>query len=162
MMTNKRLSYMQAAPQAGQALLSLSAYGSKGSSLDEGLLNLVQLRASQINGCGFCTVLHVNDARDAGETDERLHTLAVWREVPYFNERERIALEFTEKLTDLAHNEIEDELYARGAAEFGERGLADLAFAIATINMWNRMNVAFCTPPDPRFRSKSAHAAAHG
>jgi alkylhydroperoxidase family enzyme len=111
-----------------------------------------------MNGCAFCTILHVNDARDAGESDDRLTAVAVWRDVPWFSERERIALEWTERLTDLAHSEIDDEFYERALKEFGERGLVDLTLAVATINAWNRLNVPFRVPPDPKFRSKAVHA----
>jgi alkylhydroperoxidase family enzyme len=79
----------------------------------------------------------------------------VWRDTPWFSKRERIALEWTERLTDLVHSEIDDELYESALAEFGERGLTDLTIAVATINAWNRLNVPFRTPPDPKFRSKS-------
>ena len=157
-MKTKRLNFHAVAPEAAQALLALSRYGHAGNTLDETLLNLVQLRASQMNGCAFCTVLHVNDARDAGESDERLNTVVVWRETPYFTERERIALELTEILTDLAGAHVDDALYERADAEFGERGLADLIFAIGTINMWNRINVPLETPPNQQFRSKAALA----
>jgi AhpD family alkylhydroperoxidase len=153
-MNRQRLAFMDAAPGAVNAVLAAGRYNLSGTSLDERLLALVELRASQMNGCAFCTVLHINDARDAGETDERLSTVVVWRDVPYFSERERIAFELTEVLTDLVHNKVGDDLYDRALKEFGERGLADLIYAIATINAWNRINVALQAPPNQQFRSK--------
>lgn len=158
--TKRRLAPYVAAPDGIRALLRLSGYQSESSSLDAQLLALVELRASQMNGCAFCTVMHANDARDAGETEHRLTALAVWRDTPWFTERERIALEWTERVTDLAHSEIDDQLYERALTEFGELGLTDLTLAIATINAWNRMNVPFRTPPDPKFSSKIARAMA--
>jgi AhpD family alkylhydroperoxidase len=156
MMTNMkpRLSHFAAAPEGVQALMAFSRYSAEGS-LDEKLLALIDLRASQMNGCAFCAVLHANDARDAGESEDRLTAVSVWRDTPWFSKRERIALEWTERLTDLVHSEIDDELYESALAEFGERGLTDLTIAVATVNAWNRLNVPFRTPPDPKFRSKS-------
>lgn len=156
--TKPRLRPYDVARDGINALITFARYGSQGSTIDENLANIVCLRASQINGCAFCAVLHANDARDAGETEDRLTALAVWRDTPWFSERERIALEWTERLTDLAHSEVDDDLYERAVAEFGERGLADLSIAVATINAWNRLNVPFRTPPDTKFRSKFALA----
>jgi AhpD family alkylhydroperoxidase len=161
MMTNNpRLSVPAVAPQGLQAVLALSKYVLEAPSLDEKLVTLCLLRASQINRCAFCTVLHANDARDAGETEDRLTSVAVWRDTQWFSERERIALDWTERLTDLSHSEFDDAVYERALAEFGERGLADLTLAVAVINVFNRLNVPFRTPPNPQFRTKMALAQA--
>jgi AhpD family alkylhydroperoxidase len=151
-----RLSYYQAAPEAMATVLAMTRFLLESSSLEHPLLNLVQLRASQINGCAFCTLLHVNDARDDGETDDRMHALTVWRDTPYFSERERIALDWTEILTRLPEHRVDDATYARAVAEFGERGLTELTLAVAAINAWNRFGVAFQAPPNPKLRSKAA------
>lgn len=160
MSNTQRLAYFPAAPDAISTVLGMSHFLHEKSGLDQKLLNLVQLRASQINGCAFCTILHVNDAKDDGDTDERLHGVVVWRETAYFTETERIALEWTEVLTRLPDNRVSDDLYARALAAFGERGLVELTLAVAAINAWNRFGVAFETPPDPAFRSKKGRPLA--
>jgi len=156
-----RLSAQAVAPKdLSAALMALGRTISENSSLEEKLQALVALRASQMNGCAFCTVLHAADARDAGETQQRLDALAVWRDTPWFTERERIALEWTERATDLMNSEFDDGFYEAALAEFGERGLVDLAATVGIINIWNRLNVPFRTPPNPQFRSKMAYASA--
>jgi|SRR5579872_1120159 len=156
-----RLSAQAAAPEElRKALIALGRSISENSSLDEKLEAIVALRASQMNGCAFCTVLHAADARDAGETQERLDAVAVWRDTPWFAPRERLALEFAERATDLINSEFDDDFYEKALAEFGERGLIDLAATVAMVNTWNRLNVPFRTPPNPQFRSKMAYASA--
>ena len=156
MTQQKRPNIYQIAPTAGMALLGPSNIVHDSTALDKTLLALVNIRASQINGCAFCTIMHVTEARDAGETENRLHSLAVWREAGAFSDREQTALAWTEALTDLAHRRVSDELYERAHAEFGDAGLADLTLAISVINAWNRLNVAFATPPDWNYRTKRA------
>jgi AhpD family alkylhydroperoxidase len=156
MSTKPRLLPYAVLPDAPRALLAVTRYLIEDSTLDERLPALVQLRASQINGCGFCTVLHANEARDADETNERLVALPSWREIPWFSEREEIALEWTECLTKLAVCDISDELYERALTEFGERSLIELTLAVAGINAWNRVNGAFRVPPNNTFREKQA------
>jgi AhpD family alkylhydroperoxidase len=124
------------------ALLSISAAVKK-SGLDPKLIELVKVRASQINGCAFCLKRHVVEARDAGETDARLHVLAAWRESPYFTARERAALAWTEALTLVTQGHVPDEVFAEASAEFGEAELTQLTSAIVTINAWNRIAVAY-------------------
>jgi len=155
-----RLNYLQAAPEVAGTMMAMTKYLMERSGLEHTLLNLVQLRASQINGCAFCTIMHVGDARDDGETDDRLHALIVWRETPYFTDRERIALEWTELLTRLPDHHVSDDVYARAVAEFGEKGLADLTLAVSAINAWNRFGVAFEVTPNKAFRTKAALAQA--
>src|SRR5690554_3080850 len=104
------------------------------------------MRASQINACGYCLDMHSKDARAAGETEQRLHVLPAWREAPFYSERERAALEWTEAVTLVAENEVSDELYERVRAQFGEDELIDLTLAVTTINAWNRLAIAFRSP----------------
>jgi AhpD family alkylhydroperoxidase len=160
MSNTQRLNYHQAAPEAVATMLHMTRYLIESSGLEHSLLDLIQLRASQINGCAFCTIMHVGDARDNGETDDRLHALVVWRETPYFSARERVALEWTEVLTRLPDHRVDDGLYERAVAEFGAKGLADLTLAVAAINAWNRFGVAFEVPPNKAFRTKAALAHA--
>ena len=158
MSTQQRLSPSAVVPDAPRSLLAVTRYLMENSTIAERLLSLVQLRASQINGCGFCTVLHANEARDAGETNERLVALPSWREISWFSEREQIALEWTECLTKLTVCDISDELYERALTEFGERSLIELTLAVAGINAWNRLNVALRVAPNDTFREKQALA----
>ena len=133
-------------PKVRQHLLAINAY-LHGSSLGNRLLHLVELRASQINGCAQCLDMHSQDARAEGESEQRLYTLAAWREAPFFDERERAALEWTEALTHLSPEGVPDATYERARAVFSEKDLSDLTYAIIAINGWNRANVAFRTVP---------------
>ncbi|MFB9631145.1 carboxymuconolactone decarboxylase family protein [Nonomuraea helvata] len=118
------------------------------SALPKPLLYLVQLRASQINGCVYCVDVHSADARQAGESDARLHSVAVWRESPFFTEQERAALAYTEAATRLSADDVTDEIWEQAAAHFAEKELAALIVAVATINFWNRLAVSTrMTPP---------------
>lgn len=115
--------------------------------MDEGLALLVEIRASQLNGCAFCLDMHVKQARIHGERELRLHHLAIWRESPLFTPRERAALAWTEALTRIAPEGISDAAYAEAREQFAEAELAELTFRVAAINGWNRLNVAFRTVP---------------
>ncbi|WP_374653836.1 carboxymuconolactone decarboxylase family protein [Dongia sp.] len=139
------LNAFQAAPQAMQALLTLSDFVER-SGLDHALLELVKIRASQINGCAFCLHMHTRDARKMGETEERLNLLSAWRESSYYSERERAALGWTEALTLLDGKPVPDTEYAAMAAHFSPEEQVQLSLAITVINAWNRMNVGFRTP----------------
>ena len=130
----------KAAPEAYEAMRTLSAYTGE-CGLDKKLLELVKTRASQINGCAFCIHMHTRDARKLGETEDRLHLLAAWREVPIYDARERAALAWTEALTLLADGHAPDEVYDEVRAQFSEEEIAKLSLAIATINAWNRLAV---------------------
>jgi AhpD family alkylhydroperoxidase len=110
--------------------------------LDPGLRALVKIRASQTNGCAFCIDMHWAHARALGESEERLAQLAVWPESPFFDERERAALALTDAVTDVSRTHVPDDVWARAAAHFGPNELAHLLFAIAAINLWNRLQVA--------------------
>jgi AhpD family alkylhydroperoxidase len=142
----ERLNYYKAAPDGVKALRQMGAY-LKTSGLDAGLLHLVYLRASQINGCAFCVDMHTREALRDGEQEKRLHMLVAWRESPLFSERERAALGWTEAVTRLEHTHAPDNVYEEARRHFDEAGIANLTLAIAVINAWNRMAVSFRTPP---------------
>ena len=131
-------------PKVRQHLLAIWGY-LHGSSLGGRLLHLVEIRASQLNGCGQCLDMHTQDARAEGETEQRLYTLAAWRETPFFDERERAALEWTEAVTLLTEGHVPDEVYERVKQHFTGQELIDLTIAVTQINTWNRLNVAFRT-----------------
>jgi AhpD family alkylhydroperoxidase len=115
--------------------------------LEPSLLELVKTRASQLNGCAYCIDMHTKDARARGETEQRLYALAAWRETPFFTERERAALAWTEVVTLVAEGPIDDEDYEDVREQFDEKALVDLTLAIVAINGWNRLSVAFATVP---------------
>lgn len=142
----QRIDFYRASPDAIRALTALEgAIGKLG--LDPALLDLVKLRASQINGCAFCVDLHASDLRKRGETDRRLAALPVWRETPFFTDRERAALAWTEALTLLAQTHAPDADYALVREHFSERECVDLSLAIGVINTWNRLAVGFRKSP---------------
>jgi AhpD family alkylhydroperoxidase len=141
----RRISYIKAAPGARDALLHLSEYV-HGSGLEESLLGLVFLRASQINGCAFCIDTHWKDLRALGQSEETLYMLNAWREAPGYTERERAALAWTEAVTLVTEGQVPDDVYAAARNQFSDAELVNLTLAIATINSWNRMNIAFRTP----------------
>jgi AhpD family alkylhydroperoxidase len=114
---------------------------------DEKLLDLIRMRASQINGCAYCLDMHSKDARASGETEQRLYGLNAWRETPYYSARERAALELTEALTRVSETGVPDDLYERVRAQFSEDELVHLTLAIVAINGWNRFNIAARTVP---------------
>lgn len=142
---NARLRYAKAAPGVYQAMLGLEEY-IKNCGLEVSLIRLIQTRASQINGCAFCLDMHTKDARAEGESEQRLYLLSAWREAPFYSERERAALEWTEAVTLVADSQVPDEVYERVKPHFTDEELANLTLAIAAINSWNRLNVAFRTP----------------
>jgi AhpD family alkylhydroperoxidase len=141
-----RTNLMNVNPGIIHAMLGLEKQVSKGG-LDNKLLHLVRMRASQINGCAYCLDMHSKDARVAGETEQRLYGLNAWRETPYYSARERAALEWTEALTLVTEGHVPDEVYERVRQEFSEDELAHLSLAIVAINGWNRLNVAARTVP---------------
>ena len=134
------------APKAYQALAAMQAYVDR-CGLERPLLELVKMRASQINGCAFCLDMHSKDARAMGETEQRLYGLSAWRETPFYTDRERAALEWTEAITLIAENHAPDELYERVKQHFTPEELANLTVAITTINAWNRLSIAFRAVP---------------
>lgn len=119
----------------------------KSSAIESSILSLVEIRASQINGCGFCLDMHVKEAKIRGEGELRLHHVAIWRESTLFSARERACLAWTEALTTLGAHGVSDEIYERVRGELSEKEISDLSFAIMAINGWNRLNVGFRTVP---------------
>jgi len=142
----QRFNYFKAAPDAYKALSGVEEY-LHSCGLEEGLLHLIKLRTSQINGCAFCLDMHSKDLRAIGETEQRLYTLDAWRECPWFTERERAALAWTEALTLITQGHVPDAVYEEARKQFNEKELSDLSIAITTINTWNRLSIASRTPP---------------
>jgi AhpD family alkylhydroperoxidase len=132
--------------QAMRALFGLGRYLDQ-SGLEPSLLDLVRMRASQINGCAYCLDMHTKDARVRGESEQRLYLLEVWRECPFYSERERAALRWTEAVTLIADDRVPDAVYEEVRTSFGDDELLALTMAVATINVWNRFNVALRTVP---------------
>lgn len=141
-----RIDYQKAAPGAFQAMLGLEKHV-HGCGLEASLLELVKMRASQINGCAHCLDMHSKDARAAGETEQRLYLLDAWREAPFYSERERAALSWTEAVTRVGETHVPDEVYEEARRHFGEEELVNLTWAVVTINGWNRMAIAFRAQP---------------
>jgi len=137
---------MQVNPGVMQAMLGLERQVRK-AGFDTRLLDLVRMRASQINGCAYCLDMHSKDARANGETEQRLYGLSAWRDTPYYSARERAALEWTEALTVVSQNQVSDELFERVRQQFSEDELVHLSLAIVSINGWNRLNIAARTVP---------------
>lgn len=155
-----RMNVAALAPAAYQAMLGLEAY-LRDSALPRATRELVKLRASQINGCGFCVDMHAHEAKAAGETDERLFAVAAWRDAPYFTDAERAALAFAEDATRLADRgeAVSDEVWAEAARHHDEQAMAALVVAVATINAWNRICVS-TRQVAGSLRRAAAHATA--
>jgi AhpD family alkylhydroperoxidase len=136
----QRLDYARLAPDATRALRELERYN-RTSTIEPSLAKLVKLRASTMNGCAYCVDMHTKDARAAGESEQRLYAVPVWRETPFFTERERAALLWTEAVTELGPDSVSEELFHATGRVFSERELVDLTFVIVTINAWNRLAV---------------------
>jgi len=128
----------------GRAMFALSSQAE--ASLERPLFELVKIRASQLNGCAYCIDMHTKDARLAGETEQRIYALNAWRETPFFTDRERAALEWTEALTRLTESHVSDDLYQRVSRQFSEPELVALTFAVVVINGWNRLSISFRPP----------------
>lgn len=142
-----RLNFYQASPGAIQAMRGLEVHLAK-SPLEKPLTELVRLRASQINGCAYCVDLHTSDARKAGEDERRLATVCVWREAPFFSERERAALAWTESLTLVATDRVPDATWEAMLPHFTPEEIVDLTLLVGAINAWNRFAVAFRKVPE--------------
>jgi AhpD family alkylhydroperoxidase len=150
-----RLDAIKVSPGAYKAMAGLQAYVDQ-SGLEHSLIELVKIRASQINGCAYCINMHTTDARKQGETDERMHLLNAWHEAPVFSERERAALAWTEAVTLIAQGHVPDEVFEEAKRHFSEKELVDLTAAAVAINAWNRFAIAFRAVP----QVKGAKAAA--
>ncbi len=127
--------------------MSQLEYAVRNCGLESSLIELVKIRASQINGCAYCIDMHTKDARAAGESEQRIYLLSAWRESPFYSERERAALEWAESLTLIADNHVPDDIYQRVASHFTEEELANLTLAVVTINAWNRFAISFRSEP---------------
>lgn len=136
-----RLNYGKVAAGVYDAMDALDQYLGK-CGMDEALLNLVRLRASQINGCAYCLDMHWKDLRAIGEREQRLCSLDAWRECPYYSDRERAALAWTEAVTLITNGHVPEAIYEEVRPHFSEKELSDLTLAVATINAWNRLSIA--------------------
>ena len=142
-----RLDFYKASPDAIKTMLAFSA-GVEKLGLEKSLLELVKLRASQVNGCAFCVDMHAADARKGGETERRLYAVSVWHKTPFFTPRERAALAWTEAVTSISTSHAPDDLHEQLCAQFTEKERMDLTLAISMINCWNRLAIAFRKMPD--------------
>lgn len=142
----QRFDYAKVAPGTYHAMLGLERYLHE-CGLEESLLHLIKLRASQMNGCAYCLDMHWKDLKAIGESDQRLYELDAWEESPFYSERERAALAWTGAVTHVAGSRVPDKLYDEVRQHFSERELADLTFAVATINAWNRLAISARATP---------------
>jgi AhpD family alkylhydroperoxidase len=142
----QRIDAMKVSPGAYKALAALQSYVDQ-SGLDRKLLALMEIRASQINGCAYCLAMHTRDARKLGETDERMHLLDAWREAPLYTDRERAALAWTEAITLVSKDHVPDEIYDEVRRHFSEKEIVDLTAATVVINSWNGVAISMRAPP---------------
>jgi|SRR5215467_8243195 len=154
----QRFDFVKAAPGAYRAMAGLESYLHE-CGLEESLLHLIKLRASQINGCAYCLDMHWKDLKAIGEKDERLYELNAWEEAPFYSERERAALAWTDAVTEVSKSHVPDQLHENVRKHFSEKEMADLTLAIATINAWNRLSISARAVPgtyQPRAQGKKA------
>jgi AhpD family alkylhydroperoxidase len=138
----QRIDYRRIAPKALSTMLEMQRYVDH-CSLEKPLLELAKLRGSQINGCAYCVDMHSKDLRALGESEQRLYTVVVWREAPFFNDRERAALAWTEAVTLVSESGVPDDVYENARSQFNEKELVDLTMSVIAINGWNRLAVSF-------------------
>ncbi len=141
-----RFDFGKVAPGVYQAMIGLEKYLHQ-CGLEESLLHLIRLRGSQINGCAYCLDMHWKDLRAIGESEQRLYSLDAWEESPYYSDRERAALAWTEAVTRVSETHVPDSVYEEARKQFSEKELADLTLAVAAINSWNRLSIASRTVP---------------
>jgi AhpD family alkylhydroperoxidase len=153
-----RIDYAKAAPEVREAMMGLERHVHE-TALDPRLLELVKVRASLINGCAYCADMHTKVARSQGETEQRLYAVSLWRETPFYSERERAALAWTEAVTLLSVDHVPDDVFALARQQFTEKELVELTLAIVTINGWNRLAVAFRTVPGTFQLPHPSHAS---
>jgi AhpD family alkylhydroperoxidase len=156
-----RIDYNKVSPDALKAMLGLERYV-RSSGLEESIVHLVKMRASQINGCAYCLDMHSKDALAEGESDQRLIVLPGWREAPFYTDREKAALAWTEALTLISETHAPDEVWEEVRSQFSEKEIVDLTLAIVTINGWNRIAIGFRAPvgeyqPPKRREMAGAH-----
>jgi AhpD family alkylhydroperoxidase len=140
-----RIDYNAIAPDAVRAHRALESYV-RSSGLEQSLLHLIKLRASYINGCAYCVDMHTKDARIAGEQEQRLYAVPVWRETPFFTPRERAALAWTDAVTEVSKTHVPDEVFDEVREHFSDEEITNLTVAIVTINGWNRLAISMRTP----------------
>jgi len=143
---SQRINVFESSPLAVKAVFGIEQYV-RSSSLEPSLYKLVKLRASYLNGCAFCVDMHTREARAAGESEQRLFAVPVWKETPFFSARERAALAWTESVTELGRGGVSDELFRATREHFSEQELVDLTIGIIAINAWNRLAVSFAAVP---------------
>ena len=142
-----RLEAQKASPAAYSAMLSMETFVRKASKLEPSLIELIKMRASQVNGCAYCIDMHSKDARAEGETEQRLYALSAWRETPFFTDRERAALAWTEAVTLITEGHVSDEVYEEAKQRFTDEELVNLTLVVITINGWNRIAIPFRMVP---------------
>jgi len=142
-----RLEAQKASPAAYAAMLGMEAFVRKASRLEPSLIELVKMRASQVNGCAYCIDMHSKDARAEGETEQRLYALSAWRETPFFTDRERAALAWTEAVTLITEGHVSDAVYEEAKQRFSDEELVNLTLVVITINGWNRIAIPFRMVP---------------
>lgn len=150
-----RLDAGKLSPEGYRAVYALEQYV-RHCGLETSLLELVRLRASQLNGCAYCVDMHTKDARAEGETEQRLYAVSVWEETPFFTDRERAALAWTEAVTLVGKDHVPDEVYEQARAQFSEKELVDLTLAVIAINSWNRLAISFRAVPGSYHRPAEA------
>lgn len=155
-----RIEYGKVAPGAIGAMRGLEGYLAE-CGLEPSLLELVKLRASQINGCAYCIDMHTKDARARDESEQRLYALSAWRETPFYSDRERAALAWTEAVTLVADGHVPDEVYECARQQFTDKELVDLTLAVIAINGWNRLAISFRTVPGTYQPQSHQHEHAH-
>jgi len=155
-----RLEAQKASPAAYAAMLGMEAFVRKASKLEPSLIELVKMRASQANGCAYCIDMHSKDARAEGETEQRLYALSAWRETPFFTDRERAALAWTEAVTLITEGHVSDAVYEEAKQRFSDEELVNLTLVVITINGWNRIAIPFRMVPGEY--EPSAHKTAGG
>lgn len=152
----QRINPLAKGQKAMQVLFTFGKYLNN-SSIDRHLLDLIDLRVSQINGCAYCLDMHAKDLRAEGETEQRIYGLSAWREAPYYTQRERAALAWAEAVTVLSDGHVPDEVFEETREQFSETELIDLTMGVIAINSWNRLNVAFRTPAGDYQPGQYAH-----
>ncbi|MGH9671574.1 MAG: carboxymuconolactone decarboxylase family protein [Bryobacteraceae bacterium] len=143
---DQRINYSKVAPEGIRALSGLEAYV-RSSGLEAALVDLVKTRASQLNRCAYCIDMHTKDARAGGEAEQRLYALSAWQETPFYTDRERAALAWTDAVTLVSHGPVSDAVYEEARRHFSEKELVDLTLALVAINAWNRLGISFRTVP---------------
>ena len=152
-----RFNCMNAAPRGYGAMLGLEKYLQE-CGLEQSLLHLIKLRASQVNGCAYCLDMHWKDLRAIGEREQRMYSLDAWRECPYYTDRERAALVWTEAVTLITDGHVPDAVYEEARAHFSEKEMCDLTLAVVAINAWNRLAISSRTVPGG-YQAQAAKAA---